>query len=40
VTDQDILQQAPEHAGKAPNMTDIPPKVAEKLRGAIGDEGA
>jgi len=39
-TDQDILQQAAEHARTAHNMTEIPPEVAEKLRGAIRDEAA
>ena len=39
-TDQDILQQAAEHARTAHNMTEIPPEVAEKLRVAIRDEAA
>ena len=39
-TDQDILQQAAEHARTAHNMTEIPPEVEEKLRGAIRDEAA
>jgi predicted small metal-binding protein len=39
-TAEDILQQAAEHAGIAHNMTEIPPEVAEKLRGAIRDEAA
>lgn len=39
-TEQDILQQAAEHARTAHNMTEIPPEVAEKLRGAIRDEAA
>ena len=39
-TDQDILQQAAEHARTAHGMTEIPPEVAEKLRGAIRDEAA
>jgi len=39
-TDQDILQQAAAHARTAHNMTEIPPEIAEKLRGAIRDEAA
>jgi predicted small metal-binding protein len=39
-TEQDILQQCTEHARTAHNMTEIPPEVAEKLRGAIRDEAA
>jgi predicted small metal-binding protein len=39
-TAEDILQQALEHARTAHNMTEIPPEVAEKLRGAIRDEAA
>ena len=39
-TEQDILRQAAEHARTAHNMTEIPPEVAEKLRGAIRDEAA
>jgi predicted small metal-binding protein len=40
VVGQDILQQAAEHARTAHNMSEIPPEVAEKLRGAIRDEAA
>jgi predicted small metal-binding protein len=39
-TTEDILQQATEHARTVHNMTEIPPDVAEKLRGAIRDEAA
>jgi predicted small metal-binding protein len=39
-TDQDILQQAAEHARTAHNMIEIPPEVAATLRGAIGEEAA
>ena len=39
-TDEDILQQCTEHARKDHGMTEIPPEVAEKLRGAIHDEAA
>ena len=39
-TTEDILRQAAEHARSAHNMTEIPPEVAEKLRGAIHDEAA
>jgi predicted small metal-binding protein len=39
-TEQDILQQCAEHARKDHGMTEIPPEVAEKLRGSIRDEAA
>ena len=39
-TNEDIMQQAAEHARTAHNMTEIPPEVAEKVRGAIRDEAA
>ncbi len=39
-TTEDILQQAAEHARTVHNMIEIPPDVAEKLRGAIRDEAA
>src|SRR6266404_6997391 len=39
-TDEDIMQQAAEHARTAHNMTEIPPEVADKVRGAIRDEAA
>jgi predicted small metal-binding protein len=40
VLEQDILQQAAEHARTAHNMTEIPPEVVDKVRGAIRDEAA
>jgi predicted small metal-binding protein len=39
-TAEDILQQCAEHARKDHNMTEIPPEVADKVRGAIRDEAA
>jgi predicted small metal-binding protein len=39
-TEQDILQQAAEHARTAHNMTEIPPEVVDKVRRAIRDEAA
>ena len=39
-TNEDIMQQAAEHAHTAHNMTEIPPEVADKVRGAIRDEAA
>jgi len=39
-TEQDILQQAAEHARTAHNMTEIPAELADKVRGAIRDEAA
>ena len=39
-TEQEILQQCTEHARKDHGMTEIPPEVAEKVRGAIRDEAA
>jgi predicted small metal-binding protein len=39
-TTEDILQQAAEHARTVHNMTEIPPDIAEKLRGAVRDEAA
>ncbi len=39
-TTEDILQQATEHARIAHKMTEIPPEVADKVRGAIRDEAA
>jgi len=39
-TDEDILQQCAEHARKDHNMTEIPPEVVDKVRGAIRDEAA
>jgi predicted small metal-binding protein len=39
-TYEDIMQQAAEHARTAHNMTEIPPEVEDKVRGAIRDEAA
>jgi predicted small metal-binding protein len=39
-TTEDIMHQAAEHARTAHNMAEIPPEVAEKVRGAIRDEAA
>jgi predicted small metal-binding protein len=39
-TEQDLLQQAAEHARSAHNMTEIPAELADKVRGAIRDEAA
>jgi predicted small metal-binding protein len=39
-TTEDIMRQAAEHARTAHNMTEIPPEVADKVRGAIRDEAA
>lgn len=39
-SEQEILQQASEHARSAHNMDEIPPEVAEKVRAAIRDEAA
>jgi len=39
-TEQDILQQAAEHARKEHGMTEIPAELADKVRGAIRDEAA
>lgn len=39
-SDQEILQQAAEHARSAHNLTEITPEVAEKVRSAIRDEAA
>jgi predicted small metal-binding protein len=39
-TTEDIMQQAAEHARTAHSMTEIPPEVADKVRGAIRDEAA
>jgi predicted small metal-binding protein len=39
-TEQDILQQAAEHARTAHNMNEIPAEVVDKVRGAIRDEAA
>jgi len=39
-TEQEILQQCSEHARTAHNMTELPPDLAEKVRGNIRDEAA
>jgi len=39
-SDQDILQQASEHARSAHNMKEITPEIAEKVKAAIRDEVA
>jgi predicted small metal-binding protein len=39
-TNDDIMRQAAEHARTAHNMAEMPPEVADKVRGAIRDEAA
>jgi predicted small metal-binding protein len=39
-SEQEILQQAAEHARSAHNMNEITPEVAEKVTAAIRDEAA
>jgi predicted small metal-binding protein len=39
-TEQEILQQCSEHARTAHNMNELPPDLAEKVRGSIRDEAA
>lgn len=39
-SEQEILQQASEHARTAHNITEITPEVVEKVRAAIRDEAA
>ncbi len=39
-SEQDILQQAAEHARSAHNMNEISPEVADMVRSAIRDEAA
>jgi predicted small metal-binding protein len=39
-TEQEILQQCSEHARTAHNMNELPPELAQKVRGAIRDEAA
>jgi len=39
-TEQEILQQCSEHARTAHNMNELPPDLAEKVRGNIRDEAA
>ena len=37
-TDDEIMGQVAEHARTAHGMDEVPPEVAEKVRGAIRDE--
>jgi len=39
-SEQEILQQAAEHARSAHNLNEITPEVADKVRSAIRDEAA
>ncbi len=39
-SEQEIMQQAAEHARTDHGMTEIPPEVADKVRAAIHDEAA
>lgn len=39
-SEQEILEQAAEHARRAHGMHEITPELAEKVRGAIRDEAA
>jgi len=39
-TEQEILQKCSEHARTAHNMNELPPELAEKVRGSIRDEAA
>ena len=39
-TEQEVLKQCSEHARKEHGMTELPPDLAEKVRGAIRDEAA
>ena len=39
-SEQDILQQASEHARSVHNINEITPEVAEKVKAAIRDEAA
>ena len=39
-SEQEILEQAAEHARSAHNLEEITPEIAEKVRGAIRDEAA
>lgn len=38
--EQEIMQQCAEHARTAHGMNEIPPELAQKVRGAIRDEAA
>jgi predicted small metal-binding protein len=37
-SEQEVLKQAAEHAKTAHNLSNIPPDVLEKVKGAIHDE--
>ncbi|MFZ0293467.1 MAG: DUF1059 domain-containing protein [Candidatus Sulfotelmatobacter sp.] len=39
-SEQDILQQAAEHARSAHQVNEVTPELAEKVRSAIRDEAA
>ena len=39
-SEQEILEQAAEHARSAHDVSEITPELAEKVRGAIRDEAA
>lgn len=39
-SEQDILQQAAEHARTAHQVSDVTPELADKVRSAIRDEAA
>lgn len=39
-SEEEIMAQVSEHARTAHKMSDIPPEVVEKVRGAIRDEAA
>ena len=39
-SEQDILQQAAEHARSANQVNEVTPELAEKVRSAIRDEAA
>ena len=37
-SEDDVMRQAAQHAAAEHNMTDVPPELAEKIRGRIKDE--
>ena len=37
-TEQEVMQKCAEHAKSAHNMSEIPPELAAKVRGAMRDE--
>lgn len=39
-SEQEVLQQAAEHARTAHNIADVTPELADKVRSAIRDEAA